>query len=300
MQVTLSTLRTLNGAALKVFIILSNNSQPLSASQLAEQLSLTPRAIYKALDELNKRSLLVNNGSLFCTKVHYCEQKFNEKERSKEKENIDKIIISSAAATRAPEQNFENIIFSWLTDNRDYLTALAMRNHIAYTDEENGLIDAFRPYIAEFTALLRLRVTDIYQKGREDTKNHFISWLPKYLLVAPKHSAPAAPAHAAPAVTPSATPVHAAPAVTPSATPAPAAPAVPPSATPAPPAEQQPAVDWDKLVEISEEWERKREQERRRREAERAKEQAELAAIREGYERDRLAFEAKIAASKRK
>ena len=169
---------------LKIFIVLNNSPNGMTAAELAERLGINKRTAYLALTKMKESSQIVKNSSLFCRKLHKNEENFKEKEKNQKKEES----LTTTSTTTRMRENFDEkeILFSWLTEREDFLRELAKRNGLlkeggGETDTHEGLIEVFRPYIEEFAERLRLEDVDIWLKGRHDTLKHFYSWLPKYM-----------------------------------------------------------------------------------------------------------------------
>ena len=174
-QLTDEELRTYNGTTLKIYIVLNNSPDGMTARAIAALLEQPPSSVYLGITELRKNGIIFQNSGIFSINREKIPFFGKEKEKNqKKKENVKSSTTTSPAQAREDEDE----LFSWLTDSDEYLQTLAMRNGI---DLSGGLIDAYKPYIEEFTTLLKLRDEDIYLKGRSDVKSHFASWLPKYI-----------------------------------------------------------------------------------------------------------------------
>ena len=169
------TIRRLSGLGLKICLVLDYNPEGLTADEIRGILGISKAGFYRGLDAVSKVRPILKNETKFVLEMRKSLNFEKEKEKNqKKKENVKSSTTTSPTQAREDEDE----LFSWLTDSDEYLQTLAMRNGI---DLSGGLIDAYKPYIEEFTTLLKLREEDIYLKGRSDVKSHFASWLPKYI-----------------------------------------------------------------------------------------------------------------------
>ena len=178
-QVEGSALLSLNGWALKVYILLRNSESALTCNELAKMLNVHRDCVWLPLQRLVERcfirrvdnrkyalsvfpntplkEMLTETNNTLCqtnnllTETNNCGIFGKEQERSKEKENIP---LPPGNAPARPREDFD-FYFSQITDD-----------------------ESLRPYAEEFLRGLRRQGVDLTQKT--DLQDHFHRWLPKY------------------------------------------------------------------------------------------------------------------------
>ena len=96
------------------------------------------------------------------------------KESNKEKEETKKELDLSHSHSR---EDFE-ILVSWLSDNEQWLGNLCRQNRM---EIRGTAAETLRQQMQEFFEWLQYLGEDIQRKGRDDTRRHFATWLPKHL-----------------------------------------------------------------------------------------------------------------------
>ena len=183
-QVEGRALLSLNGWALKAYILLRNSEEALTCAEIAQALQTERNAVWYALQrELVERRFVQKTDNKYqvfkfpftplnekFTALNDCSKIDKEQERSKEKEKKN----SSSSAREK--------IFSWLTKNEETMRVLCMREKITVEDaqSEDSLREALEPYIEEFWRGLIAEGGDLYQLDPFDTRRHFSNWLRKY------------------------------------------------------------------------------------------------------------------------
>ena len=183
-QVEGRALLSLNGWALKAYILLRNSEEALTCAEIAQALQTERNAVWYALQrELVERRFVQKTDNKYqvfkfpftplnekFTALNDCSKTDKEQERSKEKEKKN----SSSSAREK--------IFSWLTKNEETMRVLCMREKITVEDaqSEDSLREALEPYIEEFWRGLIAEGGDLYQLDPFDTRRHFSNWLRKY------------------------------------------------------------------------------------------------------------------------
>ena len=184
---------------LKIFIVLNNSPNGMTAAELAERLHIPERTVFHNLAKMSEVA------HKYCQKWHTlqdvalsarsCTDLLQDvavsatfdKEKEKNQKKEENLTTTSTTARMREDLDEKEILFSWLTEREDYLRELAKRNGLlkegggGETHTHTELIEVFRPYIEEFAERLRLEDVDIWLKGRHDTLKHFYSWLPKYI-----------------------------------------------------------------------------------------------------------------------
>ena len=183
-QVEGRALLSLNGWALKAYILLRNSEEALTCAEIAQALQTERNAVWYALQrELVERRFVQKTDNKYqvfnfpftplnekFTALNDCSKIDKEQERSKEKE---KISTSTPSGTPArPHEDFD-YYFSQITDDESL----------------RGMVDEF------LNGELRKGV-DLAQKS--DLQEHFWRWLPKYRAkreIAAKGHTPSACGH---------------------------------------------------------------------------------------------------------
>ena len=183
---------------LKIFIVLNNSPNGMTAAELAGRLHIPERTVFHNLAKMSEVA------HKYCQKWHTlqdvalsarsCTDLLQDvavsatfdKEKEKNQKKEESLTTTSTTTRMREDLDEKEILFSWLTEREDYLHELAKRNGLlkeggGETHTQTELIEVFRPYIEEFAERLRLEDVDIWLKGRHDTLKHFYSWLPKYM-----------------------------------------------------------------------------------------------------------------------
>ena len=118
---------------------------------------------------------LVKNGAKMVQPCTTFQETNNEsKERTKENKETNKEPSFSHSHTR---EDFE-ILVSWLSDNEQWLGNLCRQNRM---EIRGTAAETLRQQMQEFFEWLQYLGEDIQRKGRDDTRRHFATWLPKHL-----------------------------------------------------------------------------------------------------------------------
>ena len=118
---------------------------------------------------------LVKNGAKMVQPCTTFQETNNEsKERTKENKETNKEPSFSHSHTR---EDFE-ILVSWLSDNEQWLGNLCRQNRM---EIRGTAAETLRQQMQEFFGWLQYLGEDIQRKGRDDTRRHFATWLPKHL-----------------------------------------------------------------------------------------------------------------------
>jgi hypothetical protein len=106
--------------------------------------------------------------------VTFEETNNESKERTKESKETKKELSLSHSHTR---EDFE-ILVSWLSDNEQWLGNLCRQNRL---EIRGTAAETLQQQMQEFFDWLLYLGEDIQRKGRDDTRRHFATWLPKHL-----------------------------------------------------------------------------------------------------------------------
>ena len=118
---------------------------------------------------------LVKNGAKMVQPCTTFQETNNEsKERTKENKETNKEPSFSHSHTR---EDFE-ILVSWLSDNEQWLGNLCRQNRM---EIRGTAAETLRQQMQEFFEWLQYLGEDIQRTGRDDTRRHFATWLPKHL-----------------------------------------------------------------------------------------------------------------------
>jgi len=170
----------LGGWALKVYMLACNTERSLTSATIAQALHTSERTVQRAVVELKRKgfwsatNLSPETTNLSAKTTNLSPILKTEKERSKEKEKNSFTLECEYSHTR---EDFQ-IFFSWLSDDEQWRSNLCQQNRIKF---QGTAAETLRPQMQQFLDWLLYLGEDLNRKGRDDTRKHFASWLPKHL-----------------------------------------------------------------------------------------------------------------------
>ncbi|MBQ7671872.1 MAG: hypothetical protein IJS49_02205 [Paludibacteraceae bacterium] len=141
----------------KEFECLSQYMQRVRAPTMSAAIrSLAQVGLSRISNDIQKSEFDIQNPQFDIQMIYKSQEKEQTKESSKEKRREKEPAGGVDPASARPPAYEENLIL-WLTDD-----------------------EALKPFAAEFLRGLTSRGIDLQQKGLDDLRRHFLSWLPKY------------------------------------------------------------------------------------------------------------------------
>lgn len=141
----------------KEFECLSQYMQRVRAPTMSAAIrSLAQVGLSRISNDIQKSEFDIQNPQFDIQMIYKSQEKEQTKESSKEK-RIEKEPAGGVVPASARPPAYEENLILWLTDD-----------------------EALKPLAAEFLRGLTSRGIDLQQKGLEDLRRHFLSWLPKF------------------------------------------------------------------------------------------------------------------------
>ena len=175
-QVTDEELRSFHGTTLKIFIVLNNSPNGMTAAELIGETNESRSSVYRALDLCLKMGQISQNGTQYVSKWDKNPKLGLEKERTKEKENISSKNLKEEEGARTREEKEVDFI-SAILDNNAQLEALLMTCHLP---PQADLQSYFRPFAERFKTDLEASGEDLYLLDRKSAKYRFKCWFTKH------------------------------------------------------------------------------------------------------------------------
>ena len=141
----------------KEFECLSQYMQRVRAPTMSAAIrSLAQVGLSRISNDIQKSEFDIQNPQFDIQMIYKSQEKEQTKESSKEK-RIEKEPAGGVVPASAHPPAYEENLILWLTDD-----------------------EALKPLAAEFLRGLTSRGIDLQQKGLDDLRRHFLSWLPKF------------------------------------------------------------------------------------------------------------------------
>ena len=141
----------------KEFECLSQYMQRVRAPTMSAAIrSLAQVGLSRMSNDIQKSEFDIQNPQFDIQMIYKSQEKEQTKESSKEK-RIEKEPAGGVVPASAHPPAYEENLILWLTDD-----------------------EALKPFAAEFLRGLTSRGIDLKQKGLDDLRRHFLSWLPKF------------------------------------------------------------------------------------------------------------------------
>ena len=176
-QVTDEELRSFHGTTLKIFIVLNNSPNGMTAAELIGETNESRSSVYRALDLCLKMGQISQNGTQYVSKWDKNPKLGLEKERTKEKENISSKNLKEEEEGARTREEKEVDFISAILDNNAQLEALLMTCHLP---PQADLQSYFRPFAERFKTDLEASGEDLYLLDRKSAKYRFKCWFTKH------------------------------------------------------------------------------------------------------------------------
>ena len=182
---------------LKIYIVLNNSPNGMTAAELAERLNVPKSSIYYSMSELRKLGTLVQKVGTFSKKLEFFPSFRKEKEKNQKKEES---LLQGVYSSSTTSKYREEVLFEWLTADAEYvhLTCVLFELVPEGGGDLSAEIEILRPYIHRFSTWLKAKRVNLEKKGAADCRDHFISWMPSQVKLAKAKAAAEAAKSASP------------------------------------------------------------------------------------------------------